>query len=262
MLETRSRNSRIALQLIATLFVLPYLFPLGAMVQGSLLGEGLRNYQAVLSVPGVPLFFRNSLIIAVSTVLLVYVCTMTAAYGFSKLRIRNKEIFFWMILAALTLPEVVLLTPLFVTATTLGLYDTFPAVIVPLAALQIPFTILLARNFVDGVPDELVDAARVDGATPLRVFWHIILPLTRPIAAAIVVLTFIGAWNDYLLPLVFLQSASAQTVTLLPQFFIGQYNDDQTKVLASAVVAAIPAVIAYLLLQRSFERGMAAGVLK
>lgn len=262
MLETRSRRSQIALQVIATLFILPYVYPLVAMVRGSFAGEGWGNYEAVLSVPGVPLFFRNSLLIAGVTVILVYLAAMTAAFGFSKLRIRRKEVWFWMILAALTLPEVVLLTPLFATVTALGVYDTFLAVVIPLTALQIPFAILLARNFVDGVPDELVDAARVDGAGSLMVFRHVIIPLTRPIGAAIVVMAFIAAWNDYLLPLLFLQSPADQTVTLLPQFFVGQYNDDRTKVLASAVVAAVPAVVAYVLLQRTFERGLAAGALK
>lgn len=262
MFETRSRWSKVFLQVLVTLLVLPYLFPLVAMVLGSLAGEGLKNYQTVLSVAEVPLFFRNSLIIAGATVFLVYACTMLAAFGFSKLYIRGKEVFFWMMLAALTLPEVVLLTPLFVTATTLNLYDTFFAVFLPLAALQIPFTILLTRNYIDGIPDELFGAARVDGANAWQAFWYIILPLTRPIAAAIVVLTLIGAWNDYLLPLVFLQSPDNQTITLLPQFFVGQYNDDRTKVLASAVIIAVPSIIAYLGLQRLFERGLAAGALK
>lgn len=88
------------------------------------------------------------------------------------------------------------------------------------------------------------------------------MPLTRPIAAAIVILTLINTWNDYLLPLVFLQTPATQTVTLLPQFFISEFSDDQTKVVASAVISAIPEVLAYLCLQRLFERGLTAGALK
>ena len=111
---------------------------------------------------------------------------MLAAFGFSKLHIRGKEIYFWMMLACLTLPEVVLLTPLFATTLRLGLYDTYWAVVLPLAALQMPFAVLLARNFIDGIPDELFEAARVDGASVFTAFRYIIVPLTRPIAAAIV----------------------------------------------------------------------------
>ncbi|BEP14046.1 carbohydrate ABC transporter permease [Acidothermaceae bacterium B102] len=262
MFETRGRRNKIVLQVVATLIVLPYLFPLYAMVKGSLAGEGWGNYRAVLDVGAIPTFFKNSAIIAVATILVVYVLTMLAAYGFSKLHIRGKEIYFWMIIVALTLPEVVLLTPLFVTATKLNFYDTYASVVLPLAALQIPFTLLLTRSFVDGVPNELFEAARVDGASTAKCFWYLVIPLTRPIAAAIVVLTLINAWNDYLLPLVLLQDPGKQTITLLPQFFVSEFSNDQTKVLASAVITAIPEIIAYLSLQRLFERGLSAGAIK
>jgi ABC-type glycerol-3-phosphate transport system permease component len=262
MFETRSRLSKVALQIIITLMVIPFFFPLVIMVQGSLAGQGWQNYAIVLSQPELPLFFRNSVIIAVITIAIVVTATMLAAFSFSKLRLRGREIFFWLLLAALTLPEVILLTPMFSIALQLGLYDTYFSVILPLAALQIPFAVLLARTFMNGIPDELFDAARIDGATTWQGFWHVILPLTRPIMAAIVVLTLITTWNDYLLPLVFLQSPETQTITLLPQFFVGQFSNDQTKVLAAAVITALPEVIAYLALQRLFERGLAAGALK
>jgi raffinose/stachyose/melibiose transport system permease protein len=262
MLEVRRWPGRVLLQVIITLLVLPFLYPLVAMVQESLSGSGWNNYKVVLSIPELPLFFRNSAIIAAVVIAAVYVCTMLAAFAFSKLRIRGKEFFFWLMLAALTLPEVVILAPLFVTATSLGIYNTYFSVMLPLAALQIPFTVLLARNFIDGIPNELIDAARVDGATTWKAFRYIVWPLTSPIGAAIVVLTLIGTWNDYLLPLVFLQDPTLQTVTLVPSFFVGEFNNDQTKVVAAAVVTAIPEVLAYLLLQRLFERGLSAGALK
>jgi raffinose/stachyose/melibiose transport system permease protein len=262
MFETRSKASQWVLQIVLTLMVLPFIFPIVAMVQGSLAGIGWGNYEAVLSRPELPLFFRNSILISAATIVIVYLCTMAAAFAFSKLHIRGREVYFWMILAALTLPEVVLLTPLFSTTLQLGLYNTYWSVILPLAALQIPFTVLLTRSFMNGIPDGLLEAARIDGATTLSAFWHIILPLTRPIAAAIVVLTFLGSWNNFLLPLVFLQGPDTQTITLLPTFFIGQFNNDQTKVLAAAVITALPIMIAYLLLQRLFEKGLAAGAIK
>lgn len=262
MFETRRLSSKVILQVILTIMVIPYLFPLIAMVQESLSGQGWGNYKAVWDTGVVPQFFRNSAIIAIGVIIIVYCLTMLAAFGFSKLHIRWKEVFFWMMLAALTLPEVVLLTPLFSTAVHLGLYNTYFSVVLPLAALQIPFAVLLTRNFVNSIPDELFDAARVDGANAALIFWKIILPLTRPIAAAILILTLIAAWNDYLLPLVFLQTPSTQTITLLPSFFVSEFSDDQTKVVASAVITAIPEVIAYLCLQRLFERGLTAGALK
>jgi len=262
MFESRSTLSRVFLQAALTFMVIPFLIPLYVMVHGSFQGQGLGNYEAVLAVPGLALFFRNSAFIALCTIGIVYVTTMMAAFGFSKLRVRRREVFFWMMLAALTLPEVVLLSPLFAMAAEVGLYNTFWAVIIPIAALQVPFTVLLTRIYVDGIPDDLFEAARIDGAGTLRMFWHLLLPLSRPMAVAVVVLVLINTWNAYLLPLVFLIDPSYQVVTLLPQYFQGQYNDDQTKVLAGALLTALPTIIAYISLQKYFERGLAAGALK
>ena len=113
-----------------------------------------------------------------------------------------------------------------------------------------------------GIPDALIEAARIDGASPVKVFWYVILPLARPIASSVTMLTLINAWNAYLLPLLFLQSPKLQTVTLLPQFFQGEFTNDQTKILAAAVLTAVPEIIAYLCMQKSFEKGMSAGALK
>ena len=260
MFEARTIRGKVGLQLIATAMVLPFLFPLIVMVQGSLAGQGFDNYVQVLKVPGLAQFFVNSAIIAVSVI--VYIVTMLAAFGVAKRHIRAREVYFWMLLVCLTLPSVVLLAPLFSTAQSLGLYDTYWAVILPLAALQVPFAVLLARNFIQGIPNELFEAARVDGANSWRGFCYLVIPLTRPIGAAILIFTLIGAWNDYLFPLVFLQSQEHQTITLVPQFFQGEFSNDQTKILASAVITALPEVLAYLFLQRLFERGLSAGAIK
>jgi raffinose/stachyose/melibiose transport system permease protein len=262
MFDIRTWRGRTILQLAATLLLIPYAFPLAVMVKGAFAGAGVANFTTVLNVPGFGRFFLNSIIIAAAVIALVYAVTMTAAFGLAKLHIRFREVYFWMLLACLTLPEVVLLAPLFATNTRLGLYDTYWAVILPLAALQVPFAVLLSRNFINGVPNELFEAARVDGANSFRVFRHLVVPLTRPIAAAVLIFTLVAAWNDYLFPLVFLQSPELQTITLVPQFFVGEFSNDQTKILAAAVITAIPEIVAYLSLQRLFERGLSAGAIK
>ncbi|MBN9373896.1 MAG: carbohydrate ABC transporter permease [Cellulomonas sp.] len=262
MFELRRRSSRVILQVVLFLLTVPFLLPLVQMVIGALGGIGWRNFVVVWDTGVIPTFFRNSAILAASVIAIVYVLSMTASFGFSKLHIFGKEVYFWLMLAALTLPEVILLSPLFVTATQLHLYNTLTAVVLPLAALQLPFVILLTRNYFDGIPTELIDAGRIDGASVVQTFWHIVLPLTRPIASAVVVLTLINSWNSYLLPLVFLQDRSRQVVTLLPQFFVGEYTNDQTKILAAAVMTAVPTVLAYVLMQKNFERGLSAGALK
>jgi raffinose/stachyose/melibiose transport system permease protein len=262
MFEIRTRGGRVLLQIVATILIVPFLFPLVVMVKGAFAGEGVKNFTAVLQVPGFAHFFVNSLIIAAVVIALVYAVTMMAAYGFAKLHIRFREVYFWLLLACLTLPEVVLLAPLFATDTRLGLYDTYWAVILPLAALQVPFAVLLTRNFINSLPNELFEAARVDGANSYRGFVYLVIPLTRPIAAAVIIFTLVASWNDYLFPLVFLQSPDLQTITLVPQFFVGEFSNDQTKILASAVITAIPEVVAYLSLQRLFERGLSAGAIR
>lgn len=262
MISLRSKKKKILIQLLLFIMVAVYVLPLIQMFLGSLGGRGFYNYVAVWETGVVPYYFRNSVIISGSVILLVYLFSMTAGFGFAKLHIPAKEVFFWLILVALTLPEVILLTPLFVTFQKMHLFNTFFAVILPLAALQLPFTILLTRNFDAGIPNELMEAAKIDGATTFRTFWYVILPLTKPIASAVIMLTLINSWNSYLLPLLFLQSPSMQTVTLLPQYFQGEFTNDQTKILAAAVMTALPEIIAYLCMQKNFERGMSAGALK
>lgn len=262
MLETNTRLGRISLQMLMTLLVLPFIFPLAVMVEVSLGGEGLGNYAAVLSLPQLPLFFRNSLIIAGGTIILTYACAMLSAFAFAKLTMRGREVLFYALLVALTLPSAALTVPLFTVMQNLGTLDTFWSVILPLAALAVPLNVMLARSFIAGLPDELLEAARLDGCGPWRIFAHIVLPLTKPISAVIVVWTFVGAWNEYLLPLLFLQGPDKQVVTQLPQLFVSEYSHDQTKVIAGTVLIALPTVVVYIALQRLFERGLTAGALK
>jgi ABC-type glycerol-3-phosphate transport system permease component len=262
MLETRTRRSRIVLQIVVTVVVVPFLIPLVAAVQGSLRGKGWGNYLAVLQLPDLPLFFRNSAIITAMTMVISYSATLMASYAFAKLRVVKREVFFWLVIMALTLPEVVLLAPLFATATELGTYNTFFAVVLPAAGLQIPFLVLISRGFVEGIPDSLFEAARIDGAGAIRTFWSVLLPLTKPISITIVVFVLINSWNQYLLPLVLFQDHNHQVVTQIGQYFLGVYERDETKILAGAVIAALPMIVAYIFLQRYFERGMMAGALK
>ena len=207
MFEVRSRGGRLLLQLVVTLLVLPFLFPLVAMVQGlarrrrlgqlrgrarrarprALLRQhrrhrGRRDRASSTRSPCWPRTGSPS-------------CTSGAG--------RSTSGCCW---PASRCPRSCCSRRCSPRRQAFGFFDTYWAVILPLAALQVPFAVLLTRNFVNGIPDELFEAARVDGASSLRGFIHLVIPLTRPIAAAILIFTLIGAWNDYLMPLVFLQS--------------------------------------------------------
>lgn len=263
MFELRSRTSRIGVTVLLAVLVVPLIVPIYTMIFGSLQGAGLDNYLAVISLPSFWSYFRNSALIAGATIAIVYTLTMAASFGFSKLRIRSKEVYFWTLMGALTMPEVVLLTPLVVMVAKADMAGSLWAVIIPLVALQVPFTVLLTRSYIDGIPDSLLEAARIDGAGTIRQFWNVIVPLAKPMGIAIIVLVLINSWNTYLLPLILLgQGEGDMVVTQLPNSFKAMYTDDQTKILAGAVLAALPEAVAYLFLQKHFERGMAAGALK
>jgi len=263
MFEVRSWWGHLTLQFVVTLGVIPFVAPLIIMIFRSGQGQGFAvNYGAVLGRPEFPVFLRNSLVIAVGAVVVTYTCTMLAAFALAKLRLKGREIVFYLMVGALTLPTAALSVPLFITIRQLGLYDTPWSVILPIAALQTAFNVLLARGFMEGIPEEILEAAHMDGANSARIFYHIILPLSRPISAVIVVWSFVGAWNEYLLPLLFLQKIEQQTVTLLPSYFVGQFASDQTKVFATTVLIALPTIICYVAFSRFFERGLIAGATK
>ena len=263
MIELRTRWSRALLQLVATIAVVPFLAPFVIMVGVAASGQGAAvNFGAVLARPELGQFAINSVAIAAGVVLLTLTCTLTAAFALAKLGIRFREPIFYFLVAALTLPTAALTVPLFITVRSLGLYNNPLAVILPLAALQIAFNVLLARGFVEGIPGELLEAAYVDGASTWIVFRQIILPLSRPVIAVIAIWSFVAAWNEYLLPLIFLQKTEQQTLTLLPSFFVSRFAADQTKVFAASCLIALPTVVCYIAFQRYFERGLTSGALK
>jgi ABC-type glycerol-3-phosphate transport system permease component len=207
-------------------------------------------------------FLINSLFISIGTVALVFVCTMLAGYALGKLHFKGRELIFTGILAGLMLPAIALIVPLFMMVRRFGLFNNYLAVIVPLAAVLLPMTILLARNFIKGIPDELLDAARIDGATSFGALTRIVVPLSRPIIAVVIVWAFLNSWNEFLLPLLFLQDTSLQAVTQIPTYFTSTYGSDVPKIFAALVLMCLPIVIAYLAFQKFFERGLTAGALK
>ena len=244
--------------LIALVFALPLLF----VLRYSLQGEGLGNYAAVLSDTPFLRSLANSAIISAGVVLAVVVVTALAAFAFSKLHMPGKRLLFASLIVGLTMPTAALLVPLFIAVQRLGLFNTHLSVILPLAAVTTPFTLLLMRNYVDRIPDELLDAARMDGCRDLQALRLVILPLCRPIMAVVVVWAFLQSWNEFFLPLLLLQDPARQTLTQIPLYFSSAYGSDTPKIFASLVMISVPVVVAYLSMQRLFERGLTAGALK
>ncbi|MFP3714705.1 carbohydrate ABC transporter permease [Puerhibacterium sp. TATVAM-FAB25] len=242
--------------------MVPFVIPLILVVRTSLRGEGLGNYAAVLTESPFFRFLTNSAVIAAGSVLAVYALTMLAGYAFAKLRFPGRTVLFNALLVGLMVPTVALLVPLFVTVQRLGLFNSYAAVIVPLTATIVPFTLLLVRNYMAGLPDEILEAARIDGCSTLGTLWRVVLPLSRPISAVVVVWSFLNSWNEFFLPLIFLQDPGKQAITQVPLYFASQYGSDIPKIFAAVVLISLPVVLAYLFLQRYFERGMTAGAVK
>ncbi len=257
-----TRHYTIAFQVVLTLMAAVFIFPLAVMLLVSLRGEGLGNYLAVLRHPMIPRFFLNSTIVTLATIVLVYIITMLSAYAFSKLPLRGKTTLFSALLVGLLLPGVAILVPLFLTVRNLGLMNNYLALVLPYTAFSLPFTTLLARNFLDGLPNELIDAARIDGCNSFTALVRIVLPLSRPISVVVVLWTFLSAWNEYFLVLLFMQNDQMKTLTHAPQFFVGVYAQDTGKIFATLVLISLPIIITYLLLQRYFESGMTSGAIK
>lgn len=256
-------KQRIILQLLATILVLPFAFPLYAIVSTSFEGAGfVANYSAVITKTPFLRFLLNSVIISGCTVVIVFVATMGAAYAFSKLRFRGRNLLFNVLLVGLVLPAIALIVPMFSIVNALGLFNTYLAVILPLSAVTIPFTLLLTRNYLMSVPDEILEAAKLDGANTFVTLYRVVLPLAKPIIAVVVVWTFLQSWNEFFLPLLFLQNTEMQAVTQVPLYFTSTFGTDVPKIFASLVLISLPVVIAYLSLQKFFERGLTAGAVK
>jgi raffinose/stachyose/melibiose transport system permease protein len=255
--------TRIVCQVVVTVIALPFALVLLVILATSFGGAGFAaNYGAVLTKTPFVQSTLNSAIISLGVIALVYVCTMLAAYAFAKMRFSGKKLVFNAILVGLVLPSIALIVPLFIMVQRLNLFNNYLSVIVPLGTTIIPFTLLLTRNYLASIPDEVLEAARLDGCTSFGALTRVVLPLSRPITAVIIVWAFLQGWNEFFLPLLFFQDPSLQTVTTIPLYFTSTYGSDQPKIFAALVLICLPVVIAYLCLQKFFEKGLSAGAIK
>lgn len=206
--------------------------------------------------------FLNSFVIAGGTTLGILVTSIMAGYVFAKLRFRGREVLFGLVLATMFLPPIVMLVPLFRIVQALGLTDTLAGVMLP--NLANAFGIFLMRQFVAGIPDEVLESARIDGASEWTNLWRIVFPLLGPAIAALAVFAFTFHWNSFLWPLTVLQSPDSQTVVLALNRLVSYTSaiKFQNVVMAGAVISVLPNVILFLFLQRSFITGISQTGLK
>lgn len=216
----------------------------------------LENYRELFDRLDFPRFFANSVLVAVAVTAGNLVFCSMVGYALAKLDFAGKRVLFALVLGMLMVPGVVTFVPLFVLVSNLGLVNTYPGLIMPF--LVTPLGVFLMRQFIAGLPDELIEAARIDGAGEWRIFSRVILPLCGPPLATLGILTFLHSWNNFLWPLVVAQSEDKYTLPVaLALYSVGQNATQYGLLMAGAVVIIIPVVALFIALQRYFVQSVA-----
>jgi multiple sugar transport system permease protein len=265
------RTRRAGVYLLLCLAALVFLLPLFWMLSSSLKPEWQvlatppvwipnpprwANYPEALTYLPFGRYALNTLIISLGAIVGHLLSCTIVAYGFARLSAPGKGFFFALLLSTLMLPYPVTMVPLFALFNQLGWIDTFLPLIVP-AFFGNAFYIFLLRQFFLTLPPELEDAAHIDGANTLQILRYVILPISTPALATVVIFTFQASWNDFLQPLIFLQDQSRYTLTLGLNFFRGSFQVRWSYLMAASLVVVLPVVLVFFLAQRLFIEGIA-----
>ncbi|MBA3779637.1 MAG: carbohydrate ABC transporter permease [Chloroflexi bacterium] len=216
----------------------------------------LDNYRRLFEVLDFPRFFFNSAVVAVAVTggNLVF-CSMVG-YALAKLKFVGRNQLFLLVLATLMIPGSVTVIPLYILMSMLGLTNSFGGLILPFLATA--FGVFLMRQFMLGIPDELLEAARIDGASEVRIFFQVVMPLATPALATLGILTFLGSWNSFFWPLIVASEDEMFTLPVaLATFATGAYQADHGLLMAGSLVIVLPVLIVFILLQRLFTEGIA-----
>lgn len=202
----------------------------------------------------------NSLVIALSVTLFHCIFDTLAGYTFAKKKFPGRAIIFWALIATMMVPAYVTVIPLYLISHDLHLLNTLWAVILP--GMASAFGIFLMRQYIQTLPTELLDAARIDGCNEWGIFWKVVLPLCKPAIGALAIFTFVQHWNDFFWPLIAMTSTSSYTLTVGVASLQGEFSTDFGIIFAGATLAALPMIIFFFIFQRSFLEGVRMGALK
>lgn len=249
------------------------LFPLLWMVSVSLMQPGestnypppllpaaptFANYRQLFEQTGMGVYVMNSLIVACAATLASVFFNVMAGYAFAKLRFRGRDATFRTLLSALVIPGQVAMLPLFLMLKSMGLVNTWAGVVLP--GMAGVFGIFLVRQYAQTLPDELLEAARIDGAREWRVFLTIVLPLLRPIIVTLAMFAFLGSWNDFMWPLIVLTDSSLHTLPIALASLSREHVQDSELMMAGSVVTIAPVLLLFLALQRHYLQGLTMGM--
>ena len=219
------------------------------------------NYRRLVDQLDMPRYFFNSIVVASVVTAGNLIFAPMLGYALAKLPFAGRGALTALVLATLMLPGAAILVPLFVLMSALGLVNTYLSLVLPFLAGA--FGVFLTRQFFSGLPDELLEAARMDGASEFRIFWTIAMPLAGPVLATLGILTFLGSWNSFIYPLVMAQEPEMYTLPVaLATFATGQYQADHGMLMAGSLVLILPVLIIFVVLQRWITEGIATTGLK
>ena len=219
------------------------------------------NYAKAWSM-GLYRYFGNSVLVSAIALVGILVLASFLAYGLTRFRAKGSNIIFIIVLGGMALSEQIALVPLYNILQALHLYDTYAAVILPYIAFRIPFTVFLMRAYFITIPEELEEAAVVDGYNSLQIFTKIIVPISKPIFASCVIVNLNFVWNEFLFANVFLSNKAIQTIPIGLMTFKGDLKVDYTTTLAGLIIASLPLIILFLLMSKQFVRGLTSGAVK
>ncbi len=214
----------------------------------------LDNYIQVFEAVPFGRFYLNSILVTVTVTTGQVLIASLAAFAFARLRFKGREALFLLYLATLMIPFPVTLIPNFLIINRLGWYDSYPALIVP--GLFSVFSTFLLRQYYRTIPLEMDEAARIDGASSLRIWWQVIVPLSGPVLATLAVFVFQSTWNEFLWPLVVTTSEEMRTIPVGLSYFVGQYSTAWGLLMAGSVIAVLPILVIYVLAQKWFVQGI------
>jgi raffinose/stachyose/melibiose transport system permease protein len=222
----------------------------------------LQNFADAWGVGNFATTYRNSAFLLILKVPLGVLISAMLAFALAKLRLRFGAVIMFAVFLGLTIPIYITIVPVFVLLRSFGLVDSVPGLVGPYLAFGIPFEVLVLQSFFRQLPDELIEAARMDGAGPWRIFFTLVIPLSTPALVTVLILDAVATWNEFLFALILLSSDAHKTIPVGLLNFQGQFSNNNTGLAAGILIAVVPILIAYTILQRWIVGGLTAGATK
>jgi raffinose/stachyose/melibiose transport system permease protein len=222
----------------------------------------LQNFTQAWTIGNFATTYRNSMFLLILKTPVGVLISAMLAFALAKLRIRFGKVIMYTVFLGLTIPIYITIVPVFVMMRSIGLTDSVPGLVGPYLAFGIPFEVLVLQSFFRQLPDEIIEAAKIDGAGPWRIFFTLVIPLSTPALVTVLILDAVATWNEFLFALILLSSDAHKTIPVGLLNFQGQFSSNQTGLAAGILIAVLPILIAYLVLQKWIVGGLTAGATK